>query len=188
MKKEDVVALGVEAEAAEKVLVAFQEELKGYVKKAEYDLKAQELEAANSSIKEMKQKMKDFDGVDVAALQGAVKEWEKKYNDDIAGLKQEYALKERDRAVDLAIVQAKGRNPKAIKALLDLDKVTLNEDGTLAGLDLEGIKKSDSYLFESIERVTEGTGFTKGNGNRSIDTSNMTYSQMLQNIETNTMI
>lgn len=188
MKKDDLIALGIEAEAAEKVLVAFQENLKGYVKKAEYDLKAQELEAANSSIKEMKQKMKDLDGVDVEALQGAVKEWEKKYNDDIAGLKQEYALKERDRAVDLAIVQAKGRNPKAIKALLDLDKITLNADGTLAGLDLEGIKKSDSYLFELVERVTEGTGFTKGNSNRSIDTSNMTYSQMLQNMETNTMI
>ena len=65
-------------------------------------------------------------------------------------------------AVDMAILQAKGKNPKAIKALLDMDKISLKDDGTLEGLDLEGLKKSDGYLFDIETTAIEGTGHSGG--------------------------
>jgi hypothetical protein len=53
----------------------------------------------------------------------------------------------RDAALADAIRAAGGRNVKAVSALLDTGKITLGEDGKLAGLDLEAVKKSDPYLF-----------------------------------------
>ena len=70
----------------------------------------------------------------------------------------------KNNAVDMAIMQAKGKNTKAIKALIDMEKVTLKDDGTLEGLDIEGLKKSDSYLFDVEKVKTEGTGFSGGSG------------------------
>lgn len=61
----------------------------------------------------------------------------------------------------MAILQAKGKNPKAIKALLDMDKITLKDDGTLDGFDLEALKKSDGYLFDTETVKTVGTGTPK---------------------------
>lgn len=64
----------------------------------------------------------------------------------------------RDHALDIAIMQAKGKNPKAIKALLDMEKITINEDGKVEGIDLSPIQKTDSYLFDTETVSTSGTG------------------------------
>ncbi|EIJ7591605.1 phage scaffolding protein [Listeria monocytogenes] len=51
-------------------------------------------------------------------------------------------------ALDLALANAKARNPKAVKALLDNDKLELIDEG-LKGLDeqLGALQESDAYLF-----------------------------------------
>lgn len=129
-----------------------------YVDREKFDSKVRELDTANQSVSELTGKLKAFDGVDVAALKADVKNWETKYKNDLAAVKK-------DAAVDAAIMQAKGKNAKAIRALLDLDKVTLREDGTLEGLDLEALKKSDGYLFDTVQTVTRGNGIQSGDGN-----------------------
>lgn len=129
-----------------------------YVDREKFDSKVRELDTANQSVSELTGKLQAFDGVDVAALKADVKNWETKYKNDLAAVKK-------DAAVDAAIMQAKGKNAKAIRALLDLDKVTLREDGTLEGLDLEALKKSDGYLFDTVQTVTRGNGVQSGDGN-----------------------
>ena len=129
-----------------------------YVDREKFDSKVRELDTANQSVSELTGKLKAFDGVDVAALKADVKNWETKYKNDLAAVKK-------DAAVDAAIMQAKGKNAKAIRALLDLDKVTLREDGTLEGLDLEALKKSDGYLFDTVQTVPRGNGVQSGDGN-----------------------
>ena len=155
MTKEEFISLGLTEEQAEKAAAASAKELEGYVAKGEYDAKVKELETAKGSITDLTGKLKDFDGVDVEGLKTSVKDWEKKYNTDLADVKK-------TAAVDMAILQAKGKNPKAIKALLDMDKINLKDDGTLEGLDLEGLKKSDGYLFDTETVITKGTGAPKG--------------------------
>ena len=129
-----------------------------YVDREKFDSKVRELETATQSVSDLTGKLKAFDGVDVAALKADVKNWETKYKNDLAAVKK-------DAAVDAAIMQAKGKNPKAIRALLDLDRITLREDGTLDGLDLEGLKKSDGYLFDTVQTVSRGNGVQSGDGN-----------------------
>ena len=129
-----------------------------YVDREKFDSKVRELDTANQSVSELTGRLKAFDGVDVAALKADVKNWETKYKNDLAAVKK-------DAAVDAAIMQARGKNAKAIRALLDLDKITLREDGTLEGLDLESLKKSDGYLFDTVQTVTRGNGVQSGDGN-----------------------
>ena len=60
--------------------------------------------------------------------------------------------------IEKAIINAGGRNTKAICALLDMDKVTVDENGELSGLELERIIESDPYVFEKKEKRVMGTG------------------------------
>ena len=155
LKKEDFLKIGLTEEQAEQAAAASADELKGYVPKADYDTAASEIDTAQTSLTDLTGKLKAYDGVDVEKLKTDVKDWETKYNADIASVKK-------NAAVDMAILQAKGRNPKAIKALLDMEKIKLKDDGTLEGLDMEGLKESDGYLFDVEETKTVGTGAPKG--------------------------
>ncbi len=53
-----------------------------------------------------------------------------------------------DAALELALRDAEAKNPKAVKALLDTEKIKLDGE-TLLGLDdqLKNLKENDSYLF-----------------------------------------
>lgn len=62
-------------------------------------------------------------------------------------------------AMEKAILEAGGKNAKAILALIDIDEVTLNEKGELEGMDLEAVKAEAPYLFNEKEEKTKGTGF-----------------------------
>lgn len=75
----------------------------------------------------------------------------------------------KNNAVDMAIIKAKGKNPRAIRALVDMDKITVKETGKIDGLDLEAIKKTDGYLFDMETTQSFGTGFTKGIANKGSD-------------------
>ncbi len=79
----------------------------------------------------------------------------------------ELVAAKRNFAIDSVLLQAKAKNPKALRALIDDSKITFDND-KLAGLDeqLEAIKKSDSYLFG--DDVPSGTG--KGSAQGQPDT------------------
>lgn len=62
-------------------------------------------------------------------------------------------------AMEKAILEAGGKNAKAILALIDADEVKMNEKGELEGLDLEAVKAEAPYLFNEKEEKTKGTGF-----------------------------
>lgn len=159
MNKEDIINIGIEEEKAIKVLELYNSIIKNYVSK-------DELNIANNTIKTLNQTLKDFDGIDVNKLKQDIQGWEEKYNNDITNIKK-------NNAIDIEILKAKGKNIKAIKALIDIDKVKLNNEGILEGLDIESIKKSDSYLFDIEESKTEGTGTPKGSSNLSNENSSL---------------
>ena len=65
-----------------------------------------------------------------------------------------------DTAVELALSAAKAKNIKAVKALLDLEKAEIAEDGTVKGLaeQLEKLAKApdSGFLFEAKEKEIKG--------------------------------
>lgn len=101
-----------------------------------------ELEKANKTITDLQAAAKKYEGVDVEDLKKQVADAQKKYDADVAQL-------HRDNAIDLALANAHARNGKAVRALLDLEKVTY-KDGTLSGLDeqLTALKTSAAWAFD----------------------------------------
>ena len=102
-----------------------------------------ELKTANETIKNLQETVKKFDGKDPDKLSSDLKAMQDKYDKDISDLKL-------GSAIDIAIANSKAKNVKAIKALLDMDSIKLNDD-KLSGFDeqITKLKESDAYLFEN---------------------------------------
>ena len=99
-------------------------------------------EASKDIGKHLQEAAKQFDGVDVAALQQQITDLQAKYETDTKAIKRDAALK-------LAI-GGRVHDPSDVIRLLDTDKLELDDDGTLKGsIDdlLKPIKESKPYLF-----------------------------------------
>ena len=140
MKTEFLKSLGLEQDVIDKIMAENGKDIEAH--KAAATAKETELAAANQTIKNLQETVKKFDGVDVAALNQQISELQAKYDTDISAAKLGSAL-------DLALVAGKAKNPKLVKAALDMEKIKLDGDKVL-GLDeqLESIRKSDPYLFD----------------------------------------
>lgn len=68
-----------------------------------------------------------------------------------------------DSKVETTLLGAKAKSTKAVRALLDESKISLDGENVL-GLNeqLETLKQSDAYLFEQIETKPQGNGFHSG--------------------------
>ena len=120
-----------------------------HISKGKYDELETKYNTANETIKGLQETVSKFDGVDVDGLKKSVTDWETKYNTDIAAVKL-------DSAVNMALVEAKAKNPKLAKAALDMSVIKLDGD-KLLGLteQLDTLKQSDAYLFETEQKVEE---------------------------------
>jgi len=107
----------------------------------------QNLKVGDQSLpKEIIDAIMEENGKDV---QGA-KAWQEKYNQAVAQHQQQIAEVTFQSQLDMAILQAKGRSPKAITALLDLEALKKSENRQSdVEKALETLKKESGYLFES---------------------------------------
>ncbi len=87
-----------------------------------------------------------------------------------------------DYAVDAALTAAGAKNHKAVRSLLNLENITLGEDGMAVGLEeqLGALKGSDGYLFnEPAKPVFKGyQPGDSADGVPAIDANQMSYSQL----------
>ena len=109
-----------------------------------------EITSLKDQLQTAKDGLKAFDGVDVAKLQGQITQLQKDLEDKDAAHQAELANMAFDRALDAAITGAKGRNAKAIKALLDLDALrgSKNQEADIKTA-LEALQKDSGYLFDT---------------------------------------
>ena len=98
-------------------------------------------------------------------IQGA-KAWQEKYNQAVAKHSEELAEVTFAGSLNQAIFRAKGRNTKAIAALLDVEALKKSENQTRDIEEaLENLKKENGYLFESDPTpppYARGTGSSFG--------------------------
>ena len=168
MNKEKLMELGLTEELATKVA----KELDGnYVPKARFN-------EVNSELKAAKDQVKDRDGQlenlkkSVGDSEELKKQIETLQNDNKAkddAHAAEIKQIKIDAAVDKALADAKAKNPKAVKALLDLTKAELADDGTIKGLDTQIKTLSEAedskFLFEvdnSQNKNNNSKGFVPG--------------------------
>lgn len=175
MKLEDFTGLGLSEELGKKCLEVAEnevekdvkEKLKGFIPKERFD-------EVNKNKKLLEENLNDRDGqldtlkkgnLDVETLKSTIEtlqEDNKKKGEEYQAELHKIKL---DTAVELAISSLKGKNAKAIKALLDLENASFLDDGKIKGLDtqLKDLAKAEdsSFLFEQKEEKKPNlTGFT----------------------------
>lgn len=190
MKKEDLIALGLTEEQAEKVLGAVKE----YVPKtqlAEVERERDGLKATVAERDTQLETLKKSSG-DNEALQKQIADLQKANEDQQKAHDAEIAQLRLDNAVEAAILAAGAKNVKAVRALMDADKLRLEKDGTVTGLSdqIKAIQKSDAYMFAEKQPQQQFRGFQPGaSGNvkpgADVDISKMTYSEMVAYLEAN---
>ena len=121
----------------------------------ERDKQLEELKKAAGSNEELKKQIETLQ----TENKKAGEEWQAKM-----------AQMQLDFAIDKALTTARAKNAKAVKALLDMDKVKLDGD-QLLGIDeqLKALKESDSYLFGEPGKVGGGTNPPGGAEPKTID-------------------
>lgn len=98
---------------------------------------------------------------------------------------KEIADREFNYSLDTALKDAKCKNTKALKALLDMEGIKYQE-GKFEGLEkqLEGLKESDSYLFD-LDTAPGNTGslgnFGRNNNNPSDGDSQTSFMKVISN-------
>lgn len=169
MNKEQLIALGLTEEQAEKVLSANTEQLKGFIPKSRFDevnnAKKQlekDIAERDNQLETLKNSTSDIETLKttIANLQNDNKAAKEQYDAEIAKIKL-------DNAIETALLNANAVNIKAAKALLDMEKVKLDGE-TLVGVNdqLEVLKKAeDSKMLFKTETKQTLSGATPGAGN-----------------------
>lgn len=162
MNKDDLVKLGIDASVAEQVIILHGKDIEKH--KSSLSTAQAELEGLRTQLTDANKAIESFKSMDIEGIKRASEDWkakaeaaQKEAETKVAQLKFDYAL-------DGALTGAKARSPKAVRALLQLDQLKLNEDGSIIGLkeQLEKVQSENDYLFESDAKdpriVTGGNG------------------------------
>ena len=122
---------------------------------ADYDAIKEQLAQAQEAIK-------GYEALDIDGIRRAAQEWEDKYNSTVTEHQKQLEQITFSNALENAIAAAKGRNAKAITALLDLDALKESQDPREAiGQALEALKRDSAYLFDETTTpplYARGTG------------------------------
>lgn len=164
MKKEDFLKLGFTEEQAEKAAQASAEELKGFIPKTRFDEVNDAKKQLEADIKTRDEQIESLKKVDAEGLKAEI---EKLQNENKAA-QEKYDADMRkiqiDNAVEKALLGAKAKNIKAVKALLDLEKAELDGEN-IKGLE-DQLKKltesEDSKFLFDVENKPNITGIKPG--------------------------
>lgn len=190
MKREELAALGLTDDQATAVINAYSEALKGYVPKARLDEVIEERNGLRDQVAERDKQIKQLG--ESAGDNQALKDQVAQLQADNQKAADEYAANiaqiRLDNAVELALAGAKAKNTKAVRALLDLSKSKVGEDGKVEGLEaqIKAIQKSDAYLFDGGEPAQpqmKGLVPKDGDGKPAPKAvKDMTYAEMVEHL------
>lgn len=149
MDREFLKSLGIETEQIDKIM----EQHGATVNPLKQSKEALQSEVDNlkTDISERDAQLEDLQGKvgseeDLKATIESLKTANKEKDDERKRLLDSQKL---DYELRIALNSSGARNERAVKALLDLDTVKINEDGQLTGLkeQLDNLQESDGYLF-----------------------------------------
>ena len=156
MNKEDLLKLGLTEEQAEKVLSANTEQLKGFIPQARFDEVNNAKKQAEKDLSDRDKQLETLKNStgDIETLKNTIKQLQ----DENKASKEQYEANiskiKLDNAIDNALGNARAKNSRAVRALLDMEKIKFENDN-LSGLDeqIEALKEAEDskFLFEEIK-------------------------------------
>ena len=168
MKKEDLTALGLTDEQAEKVLSANTEQLKGFIPKARFDEVNNAKKQAEKDLTERDKQLESLKNStgDMESLKSTIAQLQADNKAAADNYQAELDRINLDNAVNTALLSANTINPKAVRALLDMDKIKLDGE-TLLGINeqIESLKKAEDSKMLFRAEATGFSGVKPGEGN-----------------------
>jgi len=185
MKKEDLIAMGLTEDQANKVM----DLLNGnFVTKTRFNEINEENKTLKQSVADRDKQLEDLkkSSGDNAELKKQIETLQQQNAEQKKAHDAEMAQLRLDNAIDAALTAAGARNAKAVKPFIDASQVKLGEGGKLTGLDeqLKEIQKTEGYLFaEKQQKQQTFKGFQPGASGEvkpgtEVDVSKMTYSEL----------
>lgn len=159
MTKEQLMAMGLTEEQADKVLSAATEDMKNYIPKHRFDEVSDSNKELKKQLAERDQQLENLKKAagDNQELQKQIQELQKTNEATTAEYESKLKQVKLDAAVELALAAAKAKNTKAVKALLDLNKLEFDGD-EVRGLEdqIKKLKEAEDskFLFD----VADGGG------------------------------
>lgn len=167
MKREELKNLGLSDEQVGSVMAMHSNELNTVRAdltsiQQERDSLSEQLKTNQDELAKMKDAVKDNED-----LKSRFDELQTKFDEAQSDSANKLTQVRKDSAIDMALMKAQARNPKAIKALLDTETIKFDDDG-LHGLNeqIDKLKESDGYLFNSADDSKDKSkinAFQKGN-------------------------
>lgn len=166
MKKEDLEALGLSKEQIDSVLDMHHKEydpVKKDLETAQKDLESEKEKTSTqeTTIKDLKKDLEEFKDADVSGMKQKIADLEKDIQTKDETHQKEIADRDFNDILKDSIASAKGKNAKAITALLDIDtlKTSKNQKEDIASALKELAEAEDSkMLFGEPEPTITGNG------------------------------
>lgn len=124
-----------------------------YKTSAEFEKKVtrlnEDLAAEKKRADDAVETLKGFEGKDFDAITKDRDEWKRKHDEAIANHKKEQEDREFNEILSAAISESKGKNEKAIMALLDMEKLrsSRNQEKDIKSA-LDALRTDSGYLFD----------------------------------------
>lgn len=171
MKKDDLIKKGLNEGQADEILELFNNIInEKYVEKSLYDEVCNENDVLKQGADENKELKKEIERLNIMN-----EEAEKKHSEDMDAIKI-------DNAIERALLISKAKTDKAVKAMLDMEKIGFDSEGNITGIDeqIEALvrDKDTAYLFESNIPTLKGTRLGYGADDTGVDTTNMNYEEL----------
>ncbi len=166
MKREELEAMGLTKEQIDKVLDKYHEEydpVKKDLETAQEDLKNEKEKTTTqeNSIKDLKKDLEEFKDADVSGMRKKIEDLEEDIRKKDTDHQKEIANRDFNDLLKESIAVSKGRNAKAITALLDVEtlKASKNQKEDIAAALKALTEAEDSkMLFGDPEPKPTGTG------------------------------
>lgn len=148
MKKEDLLKLGLNDETAQKVADAIAEEMKGYIPKNRFDEVNESNKTLKNQIADRDKQLEELKKVDAAGLNAKIAELQEENKKAKETHDAQMNSMRRDYAIETALREAKAKNIKAVRALLNMDEITIDGE-TVKGIDkqIKALTESDETKF-----------------------------------------
>lgn len=121
-----------------------------YIPRDRLNAKIEELKELQAQIGERDKQLKEISGkvTDNAELTSRIKELQALNDEQKTEYEGRLAKQKFDHTLDKALAEHKPRNPKAVRALLNMDAISLDGENLLGFAEqIKSLKESDAYLF-----------------------------------------